>query len=144
MSTTPQRNKIVLGLVTIVTALVVYFGARNVMTPEKPSFEQEMVKIAEGINKQCPMLIDETTRLDNVMALPGKTFQYNYTLLAIDAETADPESMKNFITPRIINNIKTNPDLAPQRENKVIMSYLYKDKGGTALFKVMVTPEMYQ
>jgi hypothetical protein len=139
-----QRNKIVLAATAIVTALVLYFGIQHVMTPKEPPFEEEMQKIAQGINKQCPMMIDQTTRLDNVMALPNTTFQYNYTLLNVEAGAADTESMKQYITPRIINNIKSNPDLAPQRQHKVTMSYLYKDKGGTSLFRVVVTPDMYQ
>jgi hypothetical protein len=139
-----DRKKIIFIMTAVVTTIVFYFGVQNVLHPAVPSFEKEMTTIAQGINMHCPMMIDPATRLDNVMAMPGKTFQYNYTLLNVDAATANPEEMKNFITPRIINNIKSNPDLAPQRHNKVIMSYLYKDKIGTALFKLVVTPEMYQ
>lgn len=144
MSDTPQRNKIVFTVTAIVTGLIFYFGVQRFMAVEKPDFEKEMVKIANDINVRCPMLLDSATRLDNVVALPGKTFQYNYTLLNVEAEQANPESMKAYITPRILQNIKTNPDLEQQRQNKVTMSYLYKDKQGTSLFKVVITPEMYQ
>jgi len=144
MSETPQRSKIVFTITAIVTGLIFYFGVQHLMAPDKPDFEQEMVKIAADINQRCPLMMDAATRLDNVVAIPGKTFQYNITLLNVDVEHVVPDSMKAFITPRIIKNIKTNPDLEQQRQNQVTMSYLYKDKQGTSMFKVVITPEMYQ
>ena len=144
MSEAPQRNKIVFTVTAIITGLIFYFGVQHLMAPDKADFEQEMVKIAADINQRCPLMMDAATRLDNVMAIPGKTFQYNITLMNVEVEHANLESMKSFITPRIIENIKTNPDLEQQRQNKVTMSYLYKDKQGTSMFKVVITPEMYQ
>lgn len=89
-------------------------------------------------------MIDAETRLDNAIALPPNTIQYNYTLINMDKATADTVAMKNYVEPSIVNNIRTNPQMEFQREHKTTMNYYYKDRNGQYLFLVSVTPEQYQ
>ena len=49
-----------------------------------PTFDKQMMKTASEINKSCPIMVDAETRLDNTVALPNKTIQYNYTLVNIE------------------------------------------------------------
>ena len=89
-------------------------------------------------------MIDAETRLDNAIALPGNVFQYNYTLIHIEKATADPEEMRNLIGPTIINYVKTNPQMKPQRDLKTTINYYYKDKAGLFLLMISVTPDKYE
>jgi hypothetical protein len=86
------------------------------------------------------MMIDKETQFD----MPGKVFQYNYTLVNVVKGTVDTLGIKNYIIPRATSNIKTSPDLKYQRENKISLKYYYKDKNGDYLFSFALTPDQYE
>lgn len=109
-----------------------------------PSFDKQMMQVASELNKACPIMVDSETQLDNAVALPEKTFQYNYTLINMDKDNIDIERLEEYIKPVILNTIKTNPDLKSFRDNNVIMSYNYKDKNSNHILKLIFTPEQYK
>ena len=88
-------------------------------------------------------MVDKDTRLDNAVALPGNVFQYNYTLINLNKDEVNPDTVKKYIEPAIINGVRTNPDLKIYRDNKTTMTYSYRDKNGVFILKIPVTPEMY-
>jgi hypothetical protein len=108
-----------------------------------PTYDQAMMKAASEINKSCPMMVDQETRLDNAVALPENIFQYNYTLVNIEKATTDISQIENYLRPILINGVKTNPDMKINRDNKTTMGYYYKDKNGEFLLKILVTPDLY-
>jgi len=109
-----------------------------------PTIDKVMMKTASELNKTCPIMLDADTRLDNVLALPNKTFSYNYTLVNYEKEMVDTIALKNYLMPNIINNIKTNPEMKFVRDAGVIMKYYYKDKNGNYLLSIIATPEQYK
>lgn len=109
----------------------------------KPSFNKEMVQMASEINKNCPIMLDAQTRLDNTIALPDNVFQYNYTLVNSEKASLDIEGLKKYLEPIIYNVAKTNPDMKLLRDNKTTLNYYYKDKSGVYLFTISVTPDQY-
>lgn len=88
-------------------------------------------------------MVDQETRLDNAVALPENVFQYNYTLVNMEKASTDASQLENYLKPILINNVKSNPDMKINRDNKTTMGYYYKDKNGEFLFKVLVTPDLY-
>jgi hypothetical protein len=109
-----------------------------------PTFDKNMMAIASEINKSCPLMVDAETRLDNAIALPKNIFQYNYTLVNVEKETADTAKMKNYLEPTITNLVKTNPQMKFHRDMKTTMNYFYKDKTGKFLFLISITPDKYE
>ena len=105
-----------------------------------------MMAAASEINKSCPIMIDSETQLDNVVALPDNVFQYNYTLVNLlkSELSVDVELIKAELKPEIVNEVKTNPDLAFYRQNKTTIKYLYKDKEGSFLMTIAVGPDLYE
>lgn len=89
-------------------------------------------------------MVDEFTRLDNSIALPCNIFQYNFTLVNTIKSEVIPDTVKKYLEPSIISNIRTNPDLKFFRDNKTTMVYFYKDKNGEFVYKLSVTPELYK
>ena len=89
-------------------------------------------------------MVDSETRLDNAIALPENTFQYNYTLVNMNKENMNVSEAEDFLQPNILNSIKTNPDLKVFRDNNVIMVYNYKDSNGNHLFKLIFEPSQYK
>ena len=72
---------------TIILGIVGLFILTSVlkMVLHQPAMtlDEQLVKVANEINKRAPMTVDSTARLDNAVALPGNRFRYNYTLLTL-------------------------------------------------------------
>lgn len=138
-----NKSKSLLGVIVgMVFFGISYFAVQQIFF-QVPSFDKVMMNAASEINKTCPIMVDRETRLDNVIALPENTLQYNYTLINLTKDQVNIDELKEYIKPAIINNIKTNPDMKAYRENKTTMAYYYKDKNGISLFKLTVTAEDY-
>lgn len=133
-------------LIGIVVGMLVfflsYYGVQQ-MFFKLPSIDKQMMEMASELNKSCPIMVDQETRLDNCVALPNKMFQYNYSLISLKKESFDLQFFEEEIKPVIINSIKTNPQLKPFRDNNVTLVYYYKDVDGAFLTKFEVTPELY-
>ncbi|MES0490227.1 MAG: hypothetical protein ABUK01_09555 [Leptospirales bacterium] len=107
--------------------------------------EAELKEASAEINAQCPMTIDAFTRLDNTEVLPGKIFQYNYTLTTEDKAVlgADPVKFASTIKAQVIPTLKNNPALDIFRDNDVTLVYIYNKPDGTEFFRFEVLPENY-
>jgi len=145
-TTSKQNDKKKLNLKTIVGlafGLIVAILVQQYFF-KPPSFDKQMMQVASELNKTCPIMVDTETQLDNAVALPEKTFQYNYTLINMYKDSIDIERLEEYLKPVILNTIKTNPDLKSFRDNNVVMSYNYKDKNSTHVLKLIFTPDQYK
>jgi hypothetical protein len=137
-----RRNNLIGLVVGIVAFSLVAFGVQQLYF-KTPSFDKEMMQAASEINKTCPVMVDEQTRLDNTVALPDNSFQYNYTLVSLTKAEINLDTVRKYLEPVIVNTIKTNPDLKIYRDHKTTMIYNYKDKNGEFVHKFAVTADMY-
>lgn len=104
---------------------------------------KEVVKASQELNKQCPMVIDADTRLDNTTATdnPVKlTYNYSVTTIAKKDVEAQLETIKKGMEERTKNIVDTNPQMKFYSENHVQLTYSYKDKNGEFLFDFTITP----
>ena len=139
-----QKNikKTVSRIVPIAIGILVYFLVKQfVFAP--PTFDKAMMQAASEVNKSCPIMIDQETRLDNVVALPNNIFQYNYTLINWVKDSIDLEAFEEQMQPVILNSVKTNPDMKLYRDNKTTMAYNYKDMNGVFIMKISITADLY-
>jgi len=138
-----ERNKILLALLL---GVVFWSGVYAV----KKYFINDLVgdKIIQVMAKQanatCPMMIDDQTRLESVVPVPGNKLQYNYTLVNLDKSQVPADKLKEALLPGIIENIKTNPALKMFKENGTTMIHSFNDKNGEQLLYLVVTKEMYK
>lgn len=137
-----KRRKTIGSIAGIVAFGLAYFGVQQLFF-KAPTFDQAMMKAASELNKTCPIMVDQHTRLDNAAAMPNNIFQYNYTLVNLDKSEVNIDTVKKYVEPGLINNVKTNPDLKVYRDNKVTMAYNYRDKNGVFVLKITVTPDLY-
>lgn len=136
------------GLVLI---LIKSFISKETSSFKNIDYDKVLIEAEKVINKDCPIMIDQETRLNNVMAEPGKEILYNITLLNYDKELFEKDSdkyitveeLRNTNEPIIINMAKTSPIVKSFRENKVTMIYHYSDKNGVFLFEIVITPDQY-
>ena len=102
---------------------------------------------ANEINAQCPMTVDSDTRLDNVVALPDKTLQYNYTLVKYSKSQLTEEQIaqvQSTLKIQILNTIKTSSDMKTLRDDDVTFTYVYKSNDAQELIKLTFTPQDYK
>lgn len=130
-------------IVGIVAFALAFYGSQRLFF-KTPELDEAMMKMASEINKSCPLMIDADTRLDNTVALPENIFQYYYTLVNVEKATADTLSMKSYLEESITNQVRTNPQMKFQRDHQTTLNYYYKDKDGSFLFLISVTPEKYE
>jgi len=110
----------------------------------KTSIDQELMTFTSEFNKSTPLMIDSDTRLDNTMALPGKILQYNYTLVNTDKSAADADGLKQYLNDRLVNFVKTSPQMKFARDKNVTFNYAYSDRNGEFLFLITITPQDYK
>ncbi|UJP65517.1 hypothetical protein [Mongoliitalea daihaiensis] len=111
---------------------------------QESSGDNYLQQAATEVNKSCPMMVDQETRLDGAEALPGNVFQYNYTLINMVAEGVNIEGIKEILEPQITRQVVKNEQLQVFRDKEVTMAYRYHDKTGAFLFDIQVGPDKYQ
>lgn len=136
------KKKIIERSIGVVIFFITFFGVQQLFFTQS-ELDKEMTSIASELNKTCPVMVDSETQLDNTMALPDKVFQYNYTLVNADKSQVDILKMKNYLEPAILNLVKSSPQMQYQRDHKWTLNYNYRDKNGTHLLLLVITPKMY-
>ncbi len=147
-----QKNKSKTGLtlllllaIGLATYTIVHVGSSKITSLiEAPVMKQIWIKTANEINTNCPLMIDNITRLDNAMYIPKKTFQYTYTLVNMPDSNINTNELKANLEPNVTNFVKTNPDLKMMRDHDMTLKYYYQDINKTHLFTITVTPDDYK
>jgi hypothetical protein len=136
------NNTIGFVLVPLSFLLFLQFSCNNT-SDNKGVDNVDMTKVANEINKKCPMTVDSITRLDNTAALFNNTFEYNFTILNADKADYDTNLLKEVVKLSALNNIKTNPQSKIFRDNSTSILYVYYDMNGSYLCNILLTPEEY-
>ncbi len=138
-----EKRKIISLILSGVGIFIGYFLV-NQFVFKAPSLDEKMMQMAGELNKNCPIMIDKDTRLDNSIALPGNAFLYNYTLINLTKDEIDTAVFNANLRPTILNTIKTSPDLKVFRANNIEMQYNYKDKQGVFIYKFIFQSKDYK
>lgn len=129
-------KKIILG------ACAVLFTLASCQYTKQKVFELA----AEQVNKQCPITVDEMTRMDST-TYSGKdnTFTYFYTLSGKADDPTMSEQLKKSLEETLPETIKNTEEMKVYRESDVTIKYIYlSGKTKEELIQVTVTPDMYK
>jgi hypothetical protein len=142
----PKQEKTKANRISIIVGAVAFaitsYGVQQLFFSNEP-FDKQMKDAAIEVNKKCPMVVDEYSRLDSASTIDDKNFLYYYTLVDIEKSEVNLDTVNKYIRPNIISNVKNTPELKVFRDNKVTIDYNYYDKNGVFVTKISVTPEMY-
>jgi hypothetical protein len=128
------KRKIYQGVIFSVTFIVAYFATQFLLKEFKGN-NHVLKDMANELNKKCPIMVDNVTRLDSASIPNDNTFQYNYTLsISKEDSIYKGESIKQFIKSNAQKNLNKNPEMNYMRDNLVSLKYTYKDKNGKQLF----------
>lgn len=106
--------------------------------------QEELEKIAQNINAHCPIIIDQTIRIDSCQALPNNVLEYNYTILFIDATRINRHEFKDEMRNTLLYNLQNNSDMKNLIDNEVTLIYSCKDENGKSLGNLTLSPEDYK
>ena len=109
-----------------------------------PSIDSKLASFASEFNKNCPMVLDQHTTINNALALPNKTIQYNYTLTAVVKADVDLDILEENLFPRLLQSVKSSPEMKIFRDKDVSFKYYYSDSTGEFVTSYTINPKMYK
>lgn len=66
------------------------------------------------------------------------------TAIGMVKEEANLDTIKKYIEPGLLQNIRTNSQLKPARSGKITFIYLFRDMNGEIFYEYTITPDMYK
>lgn len=104
------------------------------------SKEAALRELVQKMNATMPMVLDSSTRIDNLVAGPGVRFTYNYTITAGPASMYEPSAVAEHIRTTIKAGVCTHPDMQVFWKNGVTIGYSYRGNDGAFVAKQDITP----
>ena len=136
-------------LVVVLALVVVGFSSCSVLGSASDSdsaIQKQLSETASQLTASCPVAVDDETQLDSVVALPGKTLEYNYTLVNYaqsDLTSDEVSQLQDSMQSQILNSIETSDAMATLRKDQVTFEYTYKTNDGAELFSLTFAPSDY-
>ena len=137
-----KKNIWVRILIGIIALFLITQTLKFFLREPKLNINDELVKAANEINKHAPIVLDSLTTFDNVNALKGNVFQYNYTI-QIEKNAVDTVELIKVAKESLISSLKKYPKTNYFRDNKVEIQAIYSDKSGNQICKIVVLPNEY-
>lgn len=107
---------------------------------QEGSIEEEVAMV----NKNCPKMLDEETRLEKVVFTKPSLIIYNYTLVNLSKQNVDTSQFRTALWPGILSTIRVDKDLAGLREHQMNFEYRYYDKSKELIYTFKISPGNYQ
>lgn len=98
---------------------------------------------AEKLNAECPIQLNEVTRLDSCKIEGKMRFVIYLTVSFIDGGMLSVEDFTRISKPGLVHAVQTNKDLDPVRKAGVVFVYSYRDTSGKLFGNIEITPEDY-
>ena len=102
--------------------------------------EEFLTQVSSMMNTTLPMMVEEGVQLDSSYAGPGKTLNYNYTMLDYSASQIDGKMFANTIRHDLTNTICTTPETQIFPNNGVLLNFNYYDRDRSLITRVEVAP----
>ena len=138
-----QKPANIKTLIGVVAGVAVMFLVQQFFFTT-PSVDSQLINAASELNKNCPIYVNKYTRFDNAIAVQGKIFQFDYTILNVVKDSIDTLAIIKNTEPSMLNFVKTSPALKIHRENDVTLNFAYRDKNGKYLFTITIGPGKYK
>jgi flagellar basal body-associated protein FliL len=137
-----KQNILLLVVIGIALALTVFF--QFYLSENAHEANTEITELVGKYNKNCPLTIQEGIRLDSVNLPSEQVVQYNLTLMNVEKETAEINTIKQEIEKSLISTAKANPGLQVFRDKDYTLVYNYSDKKKTSLFQIKILADQYK
>jgi TPR repeat protein len=110
---------------------------------QEKSLIHELDRSATTINRQCPRMIDQITRIDSAMSGPGSQLTYNYTVTTITSSEVDVGKLHEDLYATLVSSIRNDTSMMRLANKGVIFHYNYFGKDGAILTKITLDNENF-
>ncbi|MCL1791273.1 MAG: hypothetical protein FWG40_07955 [Peptococcaceae bacterium] len=139
-----RKILILLALTLILTSIVILFTGCGL---ETSIIDRTLSESAKQMNEKCPTMVDASTRLDSVEALPGKVIQYNYTMVNYTRDQLSEDTlaeMQEFMEAQTLRNVQTTDGLKNLRDIDATFQYIFNSNDNQELISITLRPENYK
>lgn len=142
-------KRILYYIVAIIFTLTLQISCTGETNRKKSGSEKVMpvktlATATAKLNKGCPEMVDEDTRLDSVFLTQEGHLSYNYTLIKQDKSSINETALTAYLIPLILDNVHFNRDLKMHRDSSIIMDFNYRDRDGELITEFSLGPEKYR
>ena len=124
-------------LLFIIIALA-FIGISGVLYTNLIHPNQKLKEEIVNINKQLPLMVDESTRLDSA-SFDKNELTYTYTFLNVDITEIEVDKFASELSVRLKINVCKNETTKTILNDGKTIKYTYKDKNNTDITSVIVT-----
>lgn len=133
------QTTIMLAVMLVVGALasgIVGNWLGNRSEPNDDLDTRELIRrgISE-VNRDAPQMVDAGTRLDSASTDGGDQFFYNYTLVTLASDEADPSGFDAFAQD-LKGRVCSSPDLMLYISRGITLTYRYHGRDGAEILRV--------
>lgn len=124
-------------------ALPAIFAAKRIATDfqRQSSIRSQLAFVEKRLNKQCPVMVDEVTRLESVKVEGKEALIFNYTLPTMQKSDFPDGEFEERMRGIIVDAYNSAPDMKLYRDGHVTVINRYRDKTGTLVAEIAVGPE---
>jgi len=140
-----KKNLLKTIALVVITVIAGNIGPRlfNIITKQPLNNSNTLKGRVMIMNKDCPFVIDENTRLDSVTLLGKNIVQNNYTLLNERLTDIDIDAFKSIMKPEIIRHLKSKTETDFFRDKNTTLMYKYFDKEKQFVTDISILPKDY-
>ena len=134
----------VAAAVGAITAIGVYLLTQGVLSDILHGSRDEtsmefLSKVANEVNKNCPMMVNGETELMNTVGLDG-VIVYNYRLVNTSKDDVDPDVFIDSLRAQVTQQACTTPETRDNLlKDGITMRFAYHDKNRSYLASLDVT-----
>ncbi len=103
--------------------------------------EEFLTQVSKMMNSTLPMVVEEGVQWDSSYVGPGKTLNYNYTMLDYSASEIDGKMLANTIRPDLKTTICTTTETQLFPNNGVLLNFNYYGRDRNLITRVEVAPD---
>ena len=96
---------------------------------------------ADEVNKTCPQILDEQTRLNRAVAGPGRKFTYMYTITGV--EQLDKNDFINAMRPNLLENYQYSDEMESFRQMGAEIKWVYSQENGDEFAHITISPDEF-
>jgi len=125
----------------VIGGMIVMGIKHAIFEPKKSEIsKQELIEVANELNKRLPIIVDSETRLDTVIAGPGKKLTYVYTLTNYSSGEVDSQEFERLVLPKAKKEACTNEGTKYFLKKDVRVNAYYQGNDGGFIYEVDVAP----
>ncbi|KAF3977664.1 MAG: hypothetical protein HFP77_05975 [Methylococcales symbiont of Iophon sp. n. MRB-2018] len=122
----------------ILLLILLLFISSHAFSLTTKQINKMLVKISNDLNSTLPKMIDSEIQLTSTWTL-NKTLIYRGEFINYAADKITASTLREEMTPRLVNTFCTSPELKIYRDNDIKLSYIYFGKNSKHIVSIDIS-----